>query len=193
MARREAGAGIVLFNKPWGVVSQFTPEGRWQGLRDSLPVVGLRVAGRLDADSEGLLILTADGILQQRIANPRHKLVKRYWAQVEGEPSAEALARLAAGVALGDFTTRPCRVERIDEPPGLWPRDPPIRFRKNVPTCWLSLAIAEGRNRQVRRMCAAVGHPVLRLVRHAVGAATIAGLAPGAWRHAQAQEVFGKE
>ena len=172
---------IVLFNKPYGVVSQFTPEGRWRGLREVLPLHGLRVAGRLDADSEGLLVLTDDGGLQHRIAEPRHKLAKIYWAQVEGIPSADALRQLAGGVALADFVTQPCLAEAIDEPTGLWDRDPPIRFRQAIPTSWLKLTLREGKNRQVRRMCAAVGHPVLRLIRYAVGDATLEGLAPGVW------------
>ena len=172
---------IVLFNKPYGVVSQFTPEGRWRGLREVLPLHGLRVAGRLDADSEGLLVLTDDGALQTRIAEPRHKLAKTYWAQVEGIPSGDALQRLACGVALADFVTQPCLAESMDAPAGLWERDPPIRFRQSIPTAWVRLTLREGKNRQVRRMCAAVGHPVLRLIRYAVGAATLDGLAPGAW------------
>lgn len=174
-------ARIVLFNKPYGVVSQFTPEGRWQGLGDFLSLPGVYPAGRLDADSEGLLLLTDDGGLQQQIANPRHKLPKTYWAQVEGIPAADALQRLACGVQLSDFTTQPCAVAAIDEPAGLWPRTPPIRVRRHIPTSWLRLVIREGRNRQVRRMCAAVGHPVLRLVRYAIGAANIDGLLPGGW------------
>lgn len=173
---------LVFFNKPYGVLSQFTPEGRWRGLDEFIPVKDVYVAGRLDADSEGLLILTDDGGLQARIADPRHKLEKTYWAQVEGIPDEAALDRLRAGIALPDFTAQPAKVRMIDEPPGLWPRDPPIRFRAAIPTSWLEIRISEGKNRQVRRMTAAIGYPVLRLVRAAIGAATVAGLASGAWR-----------
>jgi 23S rRNA pseudouridine2457 synthase len=173
---------LVLFNKPYGVLSQFTPEGRWRGLADFIAVKGVYVAGRLDADSEGLLVLTDDGRLQARIADPKHKLEKTYWAQVEGIPDEAALDRLRAGIALSDFTARPAKVRRIDEPPGLWQRDPPIRYRAAIPTCWLEIRIAEGKNRQVRRMAAAIGYPVLRLVRAAIGGATLDGLEPGAWR-----------
>lgn len=178
-------AKIVIFNKPYGVLSQFTPEGRWRGLAGLIPVKGVYVAGRLDADSEGLLLLTDDGKLQARIADPRHKLVKTYWAQVEGEPGEADLDRLRAGIRLSDFTAQPARVRRIDEPPGLWPRDPPIRYRAAIPTSWLEISIAEGKNRQVRRMGAAIGYPVLRLVRSAIGSLTLAGLAPGEWREMQ--------
>lgn len=170
---------IVLFNKPYGVLSQFTPEGRWRSLAEFIDLPGVYPAGRLDADSEGLLLLTDDGTLQHRLAHPRHKMEKTYWAQVEGIPDAEALSRLSAGVPLGDFTTQPCRVLPLPDPPGLWPRDPPIRFRKNVPDRWIELSIREGKNRQVRRMCAAVGFPVLRLVRVAIGPYTIGSLRPG--------------
>ena len=175
-------ARLVLFNKPYGVLSQFTPEGRWRALDEFIPVKGVYVAGRLDADSEGLLLLTDDGALQHRIASPRHKLPKTYWAQVEGLPDEAALARLRGGVEIGDHRTLPCRARRIDEPANLWPRDPPIRFRQAIPTSWIELELREGKNRQVRRMCAAVGFPVLRLVRAAIGAMTVADLAPGAWR-----------
>jgi 23S rRNA pseudouridine2457 synthase len=139
----------------------------------------LRIAGRLDFDSEGLLILSDDGRLVQRISNPRFKLQKTYLAQVEGEPDRAALEALRSGIALKDGPTRPARVRRIDEPAGLWPRDPPIRYRAAIPTCWLELTISEGRNRQVRRMTAAVNHPTLRLIRMRVGEWTIDGLPPG--------------
>lgn len=175
-------AKIILFNKPYGVLSQFTPEGRWQGLQDYLAIPGVYAAGRLDADSEGLLILTDDGALQKRIADPRHKLAKTYWAQVEGEADAAALAQLRKGVDLGDFVTRPARVDRMAEPAGLWPRNPPIRFRQAIPTSWLELSIREGKNRQVRRMTAKVGHPTLRLIRYAVGEWNLSGLLPGEWK-----------
>lgn len=174
-------SNIVVFNKPYGVLSQFTPEGRWRGLADFISVKDVYVAGRLDADSEGLLLLTDDGAFQARIADPRHKLPKTYLVQVEGVPTDDALNALRRGVRYADFTTRPCHVSRIDEP-DLWPRDPPIRFRKAIPTSWLKLQISEGKNRQVRRMTAHVGFPTLRLIRYAVGAVTLAGLAPGQWR-----------
>ncbi len=173
---------IVLFNKPYGILSQFTPEGKWRALDEFIPVKDVYVAGRLDADSEGLLILTDDGRLQARIADPRHKLEKTYWAQVEGVPDEAALDRLRAGIALSDFTAQPARVRRIDEPAGLWPRDPPIRYRAAIPTSWRESRIAEAKNRQVRRMTAAIGYPTLRLIRAAIGAATLDGLAPGQWR-----------
>lgn len=163
---------LVAFNKPYGVVSQFTPEGRWQGLSDYLKLPEYRVAGRLDADSEGLLLLTDDGRLQARIAEPRHKLPKCYWAQVEGIPDDMALTQLRAGPMLNDGPTRSCEVELLPddvEARCLWPRNPPIRFRKSIPTSWLAITLTEGRNRQVKRMCAAVGLPVLRLVRVSVG------------------------
>ena len=173
---------LVLFNKPYGVLSQFTPEGKWRALAEFIPLKGVYVAGRLDADSEGLLILTDDGKLQAQIADPKHKLEKTYWAQVEGVPDEAALDRLRAGIRLPDFTAQPAKVHRIAEPAGLWPRDPPIRYRAAIPTSWLEIRISEGKNRQVRRMTAAIGYPVLRLIRAAIGAATLDGLAPGAWR-----------
>ena len=173
---------IVFLNKPYGVLSQFTPEGKWRALAEFIPVKGVYVAGRLDADSEGLLILTDDGKLQAKIADPKHKLEKTYWAQVEGIPDEAALDRLRAGIALADFTAQPAKVCRIDEPANLWTRDPPIRFRAAIPTSWLEIRIAEGKNRQVRRMTAAIGYPVLRLIRAAIGAVTLNGLVPGAWR-----------
>ena len=173
---------LVLFNKPYGVLSQFTPEGKWRALAEFIPVKDIYVAGRLDADSEGLLILTDDGKLQAQIADPKYKLEKTYWAQVEGIPDETALDKLRAGIALPDFTALPAKVRLIDEPAGLWPRDPPIRHRAAIPTAWLEIRIAEGKNRQVRRMTAAIGYPTLRLIRAAIGAATLDGLAPGAWR-----------
>jgi 23S rRNA pseudouridine2457 synthase len=173
---------IVFLNKPYGVLSQFTPEGKWRALAEFIPVKGVYVAGRLDADSEGLLILTDDGKLQAKIADPKHKLEKIYWVQVEGIPDEAALDRLRAGIALADFTAQPAKVRRVDEPANLWPRDPPIRFRAAIPTSWLEIRIAEGKNRQVRRMTAAIGYPVLRLIRAAIGAVTLNGLVPGAWR-----------
>lgn len=175
---------LILFNKPFGVLSQFTDrgsEGARATLSGYLALPGVYPAGRLDRDSEGLLLLTDDGQLQARIADPRFKLAKTYLVQVEGIPDAAALERLRQGVELADGRTRPAGAERI-EPPALWPREPPIRVRQSVPDCWLRLTLREGRNRQVRRMTAAVGHPTLRLVRWAVGEWTLDGLAPGAWR-----------
>ena len=172
---------IVLLNKPYGVLSQFTPEGKWRALDEFIPLKDVYVAGRLDADSEGLLILTDDGKLQARIADPKHKLEKTYWAQVEGVPDEAALDRLRAGIKLSDFTAQPAKVRLIDTPAELWPRDPPIRFRQAIPTSWLEIRISEGKNRQVRRMTAAIGYPTLRLVRAAIGGLTVAGLGLGQW------------
>ncbi len=172
---------IVLLNKPYGVLSQFTPEGKWRALDEFIPLKDVYVAGRLDADSEGLLILTDDGKLQARIADPKHKLEKTYWAQVEGVPDEAALDRLRAGIKLSDFTAQPAKVRLIDTPTELWPRDPPIRFRQAIPTSWLEIRISEGKNRQVRRMTAAIGYPTLRLVRAAIGGLTVAGLGLGQW------------
>ncbi len=179
---------LILFNKPYGVLSQFTDKGTAGSgrptLSDFIDVPDVYAAGRLDKDSEGLLVLTDDGALQHRIADPRHKAPKTYWVQVEGEPDAAALETLRSGVRLKDGMTRPARVRRIPAPPTLWPRTPPVRFRKTVPDCWLELTITEGRNRQVRRMTAATGHPTLRLIRYAVGDWTLDGLASGEWRKA---------
>ena len=179
---------VILFNKPYGVLCQFTSiEGR-PCLKDYVPVPGVYPAGRLDRDSEGLLVLTGDGALQARIAEPRRKLAKTYWAQLEGLPAAAALQTLSAGLDLGNFVTRPCTARRVAEPPGLWPRDPPIRQRQHIPTAWVELVLEEGKNRQVRRMTAKIGHPTLRLIRAAVGPWTLAGLAPGEWREADVPE-----
>ena len=174
-------ATLIRFNKPYGVLSQFTDNEGRSTLADYLTVPGIYAAGRLDRDSEGLLLLTDDGKLQQRLSDPKHKLPKTYWVQVEGLPDQPALQRLRDGVMIDDRKTLPAKVRVIDEPPGLWPRDPPIRVRRNIPDCWLELVIVEGRNRQVRRMTAAVGHPTLRLIRYAIGHWTINGLAPGKW------------
>ncbi|HEX5737924.1 MAG TPA: pseudouridine synthase [Hydrogenophaga sp.] len=173
---------LICFNKPYGVLSQFTPEGRWRGLKDFIDVRGVYVAGRLDADSEGLLLLTDDGQLQARISHPRHKMEKTYWVQVEGMPGDAALLSLRRGVQLNDGPTRPARARLIPEPIPLWDRDPPVRFRQSIPTTWMELVITEGRNRQVRRMTAAVGHPTLRLIRAAIGPHSLEGLASGAYR-----------
>lgn len=172
---------LIRFHKPYGVLSQFTPEGRWRGLKDFIDLPGVYVAGRLDADSEGLLLLTGDGALQARIADPRHKMPKTYWVQVEGEPGEAALAALRAGVTLNDGPTRPAEARRLDPPPAIAPREPPIRQRRHIPTAWIQLVIREGRNRQVRRMTAAVGFPTLRLIRVAIGPYTLDGLAPRQW------------
>ena len=169
----------MRFNKPYGVLSQFTPEGRWRGLRDFIDVSGIYACGRLDADSEGLLLLTGDGALQARISNPRFKMPKTYWVQVEGTPCDAALQALRAGVQLKDGMTLPAEARLISEPPALWPRTPPVRVRQSIPTAWLELSITEGRNRQVRRMTAAVGLPCLRLIRSAIGPYNLDGLAPG--------------
>lgn len=176
----------ILFNKPFDVLSQFTdaksPTPR-ATLSDYIDVPKVYPAGRLDRDSEGLLILTDDGRLQARISNPRNKVAKTYLAQVEGAPDEADLAPLRRGVVLKDGPTRPARVRLID-PPALWERDPPVRFRKSVPDRWIELTITEGRNRQVRRMTAAIGFPTLRLVRWRVGDWTLDGIAPGHWRDA---------
>lgn len=175
---------MILLNKPYGVLSQFSASAGKRTLADCLDVPDVYPAGRLDADSEGLVVLTADGRLQARIADPRHKSWKVYCVQVEGEPSPSQLQALQSGIELGDFVTRPARVRAIDVPVWLWPRDPPVRFRKRVPTAWIEIALREGRNRQVRRMTAAVGIPTLRLIRWSVGDWTLQGLAPGQWRRA---------
>ena len=172
----------VLFNKPYGVVSQFTPLAGHPTLSGFGLPKGLYPAGRLDHDSEGLLLLTSDGALQHLLTDPRHSHPRTYWAQVERVPGEDALARLRAGLRLGDGPTRPCAARLLEGEPDLPARVPPVRFRKNVPTAWLELTLTEGRNRQVRRMTAHVGHPTLRLVRARIGDLTLAGLSPGAWR-----------
>jgi len=180
-----SAARLIRFNKPYGVLSQFGAEGRWRGLKDFIDLPGVYAAGRLDADSEGLLLLTNDGRLQARIADPRFKMDKTYWVQVEGQPDEAALAALRRGVQLKDGPTLPAQARLLaGPPPDLWERDPPIRVRQAIPTAWLELVIREGRNRQVRRMTAAVGLPTLRLIRSAIGPYTLDGLAPGVWRDA---------
>ena len=186
--RNKPDMTMLLFNKPFNVLSQFTDKGLAGTTRPTLSsyidVPGVYPAGRLDKDSEGLMVLTDDGKLQARISDPKHKTRKTYWAQVEGLPTDAALEKLRCGVDLKDGTTRPAEIKRIDEPANLWPRTPPIRVRKSIPDCWLALTITEGRNRQVRRMTAAIGHPTLRLIRYQVGTWTLDDLASGTWREA---------
>lgn len=170
---------IVLFNKPFGVLCQFSPEGGKPTLKDFIPIPGVYPAGRLDTDSEGLLVLTDNGALQHSISHPEGKLPKTYWAQVEGEPDASDLQRLRIGVKIGSVVTLPCLARRIGEPENLWPRNPPVRFRKSISTSWIEIELREGKNRQVRRMTAAIGFPTLRLVRSRIGDWSLAELAPG--------------
>ncbi|HQR11631.1 MAG TPA: pseudouridine synthase [Casimicrobiaceae bacterium] len=181
-----SNSGVILLNKPFGVICQFTEDGSRPTLKDYVDVAHVYPAGRLDTDSEGLVVLTADGAMQARIASPKFKLPKTYWVQVEGNPTGAQLAKLARGVELDGAMTRPAKARAIPEPPGLWPRNPPIRVRKAIPTTWLELVIREGRNRQVRRMTAAVGLPTLRLIRQAVGSWSLEGLPPGTWRRVPA-------
>ncbi len=188
-AGSRAQTRLLLLNKPFGVLCQFTDEGGRATLKDYVPVPGVYAAGRLDADSEGLVLLTDDGAFQHRIADPRHKLPKTYLVQVEGEVDEAALALLRAGLDLGDFRTRPCGARRVAEPDWLWPRDPPVRFRKSVPTSWVEIVLREGKNRQVRRMTAKVGHPTLRLIRVAIGPWRLDGLGVGEWREVAREEV----
>jgi 23S rRNA pseudouridine2457 synthase len=181
--------GVILFNKPYGVVCQFSPHAARPTLKQFIQPGGVYPAGRLDWDSEGLVVLTGDGALQHRISDPRAKMPKTYWVQVEGVIGETALRRLREGVHLGEFTTLPAGARRIGEPSRLWVRTPPIRVRRAIPTSWLELTLREGKNRQVRRMTAAVGHPTLRLVRWRVGPWDLQGIAPGEHRHLAAGEV----
>ena len=173
---------ILVLNKPFNVLSQFTDASGRPTLADYVPVKGVYVAGRLDRDSEGVLVLTNDGAMQHRIAHPSNKMSKTYWAQVEGEASDERLAELQSGVLLKDGPAVAVRARQMSEPHQIWPRQPPIRVRRSIPDSWVEITLTEGRNRQVRRMLAAVGYPVLRLVRYRVGSWTVDGLAPGEWR-----------
>jgi len=173
---------LIALNKPFNVLCQFTDDAGRRTLADVVDVKDVYPAGRLDYDSEGLLLLTDDGRLQKQITDPRHRMPKTYLAQVERAPDDEALERLRSGVELKDGATAPAKARLVPEPDWLWPRDPPIRHRLHVPTAWIELAITEGRNRQVRRMTAAVGHPTLRLIRVAIGAWALGDLTPGAWR-----------
>lgn len=176
---------IILFNKPYNVVCQFSKHESHQTLKDFIPVPGVYAAGRLDTDSEGLLILTDDGQLQHRLSDPQHKLPKTYWVQVEGAPKDDDLEPLRCGLDLGDFVARPAKVRVAAEPTWLWTRNPPIRERKLIPTSWLQLVISEGKNRQVRRMTAKIGYPTLRLIRYAIGNYTLEDLAPGEFKEAK--------
>lgn len=181
---------LIAFNKPFDVICKFGPEPGRRTLAEYIDVKNVYPAGRLDTDSEGLLLLTDDGALQARISHPRFKLTKVYWAQVEGTPTEEALARLRSGVDVGDFTSAPAGARLIEEPDTLWPRDPPIRWRANIPTAWLELTLREGKNRQVRRMTARVGLPTLRLVRAKIGQVSVNGLAPAVWREIDAATLW---
>ena len=173
---------LILFNKPYGVICQFSAHEVHPTLKDYITIPDIYAAGRLDTDSEGLLILTDDGALQNKIAHPKHKESKLYWVQVEGAPLDKDLEPLRKGIDLGDFVAKPAQVKIVPEPAGLWPRNPPIRERKSIPTTWLELRIQEGKNRQVRRMTAKIGFPTLRLIRYAIGKHTLHNLQPGEWR-----------
>jgi 23S rRNA pseudouridine2457 synthase len=181
---------LLLLNKPFGVLCQFTPEAGRRSHADFIQIPAVYPAGRLDADSEGLVLLTDDGRLQATIADPRHKLPKSYWVQVEGIVEAAAVTALERGLVLRDGPTRPARARAVPPPEGLWEREPPVRFRRHIPTSWLELELREGRNRQVRRMTAAVGLPTLRLVRHRIGPWNLEALQPGQWRELPVEQAY---
>lgn len=182
---------LIALNKPFGVICKFSPEAGKRTLADFVQVPRVYPAGRLDTDSEGLVLLTDDGALQARISSPKFKLAKVYWAQVEGSATEDALARLRQGVDLGDFVARPAGARLIEEPAHLWPRDPPIRYRAKIPTSWIEISLREGKNRQVRRMTAKVGFPTLRLVRAAIGGIRVDDLPPGEWRERDPAVLWG--
>ena len=181
-ALRAPAPSLIAFNKPFGVLCQFSADGDRPTLADHISLPNFYPAGRLDADSEGLLLLTSDGRLQHRITDPVHKLEKRYWVQVEGVPGRAALVAMEAGLDFDGWATRPCRAQPMDAPKDLWPRTPPIRMRASIPTSWLEIRLREGKNRQIRRMTAKIGFPTLRLIRHQIGDWRLDALAPGQWR-----------
>ena len=181
---------LVLFNKPFGVICQFSPDPKHPSLSDYIPIKNVYPAGRLDHDSEGLLLLTDDGKLQHKITHPDNKMAKTYWAQVDGDISEEAIEKLRNGLTLKDGPTKPALCKRINEPEALWPRTPPIRVRKNIPTSWIELTIKEGRNRQIRRMTAAVGFPTLRIIRYSIGPWNLDSLRPGEFKELNTASSF---